>query len=581
MFGSRNKTVMIVGEDMLMLFASNGGKASHVTSMAWDEADFIAKLSGYLQKECKGKPVQILYDMLEQQYKKEIVPHLSMMDKGKYIDRKLKVVFPSNPLRAALFLKGEAEQAAKIPGGDDKGQPYIFASVPDLPQLRNIYEAVKQSQVVVSGFGLLPVEGASLLKHLSGKLRKGPNQSKWVVLLSAHESGGLRQIVIRDGELALTRLTVVSAAPENEVEWGQQVATEFQGTLSYLLRFGYTDSQSMDIVIVHGSDNAAQAFKSQLNIDANILCKPVSELAKMCGLKVPGHSEGYADSLHAAWGSKLSKLKLPMKSLVFGRLINLRKYARIATVAAVLAVLSGAAYAGYVFQDATRTKMSTSTEADNQATLLSQIEEKERSLGDMAGRVYNVLTMLDIHESLKKEGIQSFALVNAVSSNLPQAMRLTELSIKVPSGDDENGGGDAAEMPSLEEGDGGMMDGGFSGDGMAPKKENTISNYVKPNLPSSPYEIQMKIGFRADVDPEEGVLMVNNYKDKIAELLTGYEVEVTQQVANLSKKSEFSESFETVVETNDDGGDGLGGTGNDGGGEDALTATIVIKGEGQ
>jgi len=577
----KNKSVLIIGEDMLMLYASSGGKAKHVGSLLWTEENIVERLTGMLLREGKRRPVHILYDMLEQQYKKEMIPQLSILDKQRYINRKLKVVFPSNPMRAAYFLKGEAEDNLKEQRRSEKGNPYIFASVPDLPQLRYVYEALKDAQLPIIGFGLLPVEGASMLKRVSDTFRSGPHKAKWAVMLSVHESGGLRQIVIKNGELALTRLTAISANFADETSWGSEVGQEFKSTLSYLLRFGYTQDQGIDIYLVHGGDAAATAFRKELNIDVNLVCKSVDNIAKACGLRIAGnHGNGYGDGLHAAWASKIAGMRLPINSVAFGRLIAMRRTAKQATNALLLAILAGGLYAGYLTQDTARASLKVGSEQRHHATLQAEVSKREESLVKIDQDTDTILRILDIHESLEKRGVQSFALVNAISQALPNDVKLSAFSISAttPEGEGEDDFG-ASELEMMENPDAGADAG-----------------YVKPVIVAVDYEIVMDLEFPATINPEDGVKTVNAFKDNLVQSLGGYTVEITQQVANLSREADFSEDLKAMIAevTRVSGMPDAGGLGDDMMGNAAegasssgaegmggMTARITIKGTGQ
>lgn len=564
----KSKSVLIIGEEMLVLYASSGGKAKRVASIAWNEDNLVDRLAHMLVHNGKRRPVHILYDMLEQQYKKELVPQLSILDKSRYIDRKLKVVYPSNPMRAAYFLKGEAEEALRE--GKRRvnvaGNPYIFASVPDLPQLRHVYEALKKSELTIIGFGLLPIEGASMLAKISQALRNGPNAPKWAVMLAQHESGGLRQIVIKNGELALTRLTGLAASPDDDEEWGAEVGQEFKSTLSYLLRFGYTPDQGIDIYIVHGSDRAAEAFRREINIEANLVCKSMDQFSRIAGLRVASSHGSYSgDALHAAWASKVRGLRLPMKSLAFGRMVDTRRAAQKLSAGLMLLILAGAGYAAYLYQDAARARAEVAREQRHYAELQSQISSREEGLVKIDKDTDTILRILDVYESLEKNGVSSFRLANAISTALNQVdLKLDKLIMAVP--EKEEGDAEAAEMMMI-------MDGMTSEDGSA-----EITQKIKP----ADVDITLEVSFPTGINPEEGVRKINAFKASLEDVLAGYDIQITQQVANLTKEADFSEDLATFInlpKINDgdemSSGEDFSNADTEG---EAVTAQILIKG---
>ena len=60
----------------------------------------------------------------------------------------------------------------------------------------------------------------------------------------------MRQIVIKDGELALTRMTPVSEDTSNVVRWASEVHQEFKATMSYLTRFGFQQEDGLHIITI-------------------------------------------------------------------------------------------------------------------------------------------------------------------------------------------------------------------------------------------------------------------------------------------------------------------------------------------
>jgi len=68
-----------------------------------------------------------------------------------------------------------------------------------------------------------------MITKLSEKMHdKGAPIPKWTVFIGQHQSGGLRQVVVREGELALTRMTAVGSHDENPMNWAREVQQEFK-----------------------------------------------------------------------------------------------------------------------------------------------------------------------------------------------------------------------------------------------------------------------------------------------------------------------------------------------------------------
>ncbi|MGB3215202.1 MAG: hypothetical protein WBC26_10595, partial [Alphaproteobacteria bacterium] len=174
-FLAPSRTVLLITDDALLIFSVTARGVRLVDTVPWAVDNFEANVAAVVSKECGGKPVLILNDMVEQHYRKERIPKVSVMDKANVLQRKLMVAFPNYPVRAALPLKEKT-------GKGDKALPgsvYIFAAVPDTDPFKKTMGAARRSLAPIAGFCLLPVEAAGMVKILAKKLTKGKDKSKW------------------------------------------------------------------------------------------------------------------------------------------------------------------------------------------------------------------------------------------------------------------------------------------------------------------------------------------------------------------------------------------------------------------
>lgn len=128
-------------------------------TVPWAVDNFEANVAAVVSKECGGKPVLILNDMVEQHYRKERIPKVSVMDKANVLQRKLMVAFPNYPVRAALPLKEKT-------GKGDKALPgsvYILrlSLIPTRSRKRWALRGVRLRLLLVSAFFPLRLRGWS------------------------------------------------------------------------------------------------------------------------------------------------------------------------------------------------------------------------------------------------------------------------------------------------------------------------------------------------------------------------------------------------------------------------------------
>src|SRR5690606_3907516 len=106
---------------------------------------------------------------------------------------------------------------------------------------------------------------ASMVQTLAKKLRKPADPAcMWTVFVGQHSSGGLRQVVIRNGELALTRMTPIIDSDADPEIWASDVVAEVKGTMSYLSRFGYDPADGLDVIVISGN-SAADLLHSKID----------------------------------------------------------------------------------------------------------------------------------------------------------------------------------------------------------------------------------------------------------------------------------------------------------------------------
>ena len=105
-----SKNILLVGDEGISIFNASGGGVRYIDQLAWLTPKFENKLSDTLKRDCPRRPIVILYDMVEQHYRKEMVPKVGVFDKGNVIKRKVAITFPNYKMRAALPLKAKKEK---------------------------------------------------------------------------------------------------------------------------------------------------------------------------------------------------------------------------------------------------------------------------------------------------------------------------------------------------------------------------------------------------------------------------------------------------------------------------------------
>lgn len=432
-FFSPKRTTLLVSDEALYIYAGNGKGPGLVESVPWESENFEHHVSNIITKDCGRKPVLILNDMVEQHYRKERVTRsgVSILDRASMVKRKLNFVFPNYPVRAALALKEKASRADKKMGSDI----YIFAAVPDSMQLQKLTDAVRQSLAPIAGFCLLPIEAAGMVKVLHDRLSRRGQQKKahWAIFMGQHQNGSLRQVVIKNGELALTRMTPITEKDNDPQSWAGEVHQEFKATMSYLSRFGYQPEDGLHVMAIAdpGGASALQRLMDEDSYKFSVLSAP--EAAGLLNLPYVGRENSrYADFLHVAWIGQKSKFTLPMRS---AKIEQVSRPRRAAVAAFGLLLLTALGLGAFLIHGLGKI-VSLNGQIDDIITNIAQLDlsykseiERKKELGFDIMLIQSSIAAYDIFEKSK---IDPLALYKGVGDALGKDMRVDKLTVKTP-----------------------------------------------------------------------------------------------------------------------------------------------------
>jgi hypothetical protein len=511
---------LFLSDRSLDVYRSKGGTVSYVTSIEWQDPSFESAALHIIDKECEAKPVVILNDMVEQHYRKERLPKVSAMDKAQVLKRRLQVAFSNYPVRAALpsKQKSDAGVSTKNTASMPQGGLYLFAAVPSSEALNKTLALLQQSQANIVGFGLLPVESASMVQALAKKLggeEKG--KAQWAIFIGQHQSGGLRQVITRNGELALTRMTSLEDTNLDAGAWARDVVNELQSTMSYLTRFGYGGEDILDIIII-SEEAAAKHLKAMIDIPCRLHIVLAQEAAKHLGIKLKSQeSARHADGLHAGWVAKKPKLTLPMDA----RQISAITKPRQAAMMAMLVLLGAFAFMGYQIFNGTVSVLSTSSDL-NTAKKRLQVAESEYQAEvtrqeQLGIDVQLIQGSIALYEEKAQEGIQILPMIEKIGQGLGGAMKID--AMKVIAQEPARGGAQGRIDPADD----------------ADKGEQ--------------YEVYLQLSFRPDIPPEAAVNEVNKLKTRLEGVLPEYEVEIKKQAFDMSTSAVFMGESGQVTES--------------------------------
>ena len=526
------RTVLLIADEALYVYAVGAKKTKLVEVVPWPTQYFEDVVIDLIKKDCGGKSVLILNDMTDLHFKGgQRIPKVGAMDKKKVLARKLQVSFPNYPIRGAIKInqdKNDIDTSA--------GDLFLFTAVPMSDPVVKTLEAVKRSLVSISGFYILPIEATDMVSALSQKLgEKDSKPARWAIFLGQHQDGSLRQVITRDGQLAMTRMTPVSDSDVNPEQWAIEVAQEYKATLSYLSRFGYVQDEPTEIMVV-ANQEASDALETQLNIGSQYTSFTILEAAKILGISIGEQSETrFADTLHVAWIGKKSRFLLPMKATDVEAVIAPRRYVTMAT----FALLAGAAYLGWATLGQVKGVVNVQSEIKDAQRRFTdaeaEFEAASQRIEALGIPIDLILGSLGAHDKFKNDSIDFLEIVKQIGLGVGNDLRLDEFSIKkVSAGGAARGRG----------------------------RGRAIAQY--PGLTDDPkIEAVLSFSFPPTIELERGIQETNTLERELQKLLPEYEVAIVRQVA----RPEYTQRVSGVA---------------DGGQEDAsdedYSAEISVKG---
>jgi hypothetical protein len=443
------KRVLLVGGEGVVLYAPHGRGMERETSISWEVPNFDQQLAEALATKNQSKSVVVLFDGTDQTYRREeLTAKLSVIDRPKFVKRKLELAFPSYPIRASLEIKPPKKKGKQAKGARQELPSFLFVALPETEQLDRIGNAMYEAGVPVAGFGLLPLESMGLVNEMSEKVFAGRGKkSRWAVLVGQHETGGLRQVVIKDGNLALTRLTPTSEAGTSGTGWVEEVTRELKATLTYISRFGYNNDDGLDVVVVCG-DVEKQFFDTKAIPVTNFQCVNVSEAMRHIGLRSFGmEKSNFADALHAAWASRKGGLKLAVKVPSIQRIMAPRLAARVGSVLMALSILGLMGFTAQGFQQYRSLEEEITGKQNQKAMLDREYEQESKVFDTLAVKPDVVKGALAAKKLLETNSISLRPLLHLLKNTLPSDVTIQNLNIEhsasshLKVADASNGGG--------------------------------------------------------------------------------------------------------------------------------------------
>lgn len=188
-FDLTNRRALFVAADRATIYQTQGGGIEHAYVFSADEQG-RQQFSRYLE-ETSRSPLYVLVDVVEEEYRQDVIPHVRGSDRRSVLERKHARLFRGTKYCHSI-IQGRESEGRK----DDK----VLLTAITRPELVSPWvEAANLLKVPVAGIYSLPILSQHLLKKI------GANGNN-VLLISMQSASGLRQTFFRDKQLKISRL---------------------------------------------------------------------------------------------------------------------------------------------------------------------------------------------------------------------------------------------------------------------------------------------------------------------------------------------------------------------------------------
>ena len=439
------KGVVYLTDDALFVYTASGKSVILKEMYEWGVETLQGDLTKLLQKNYSS--VVVLNDTVDQHYRKERIPKVGVLDAANVVKRRLSMAFPEYPIRTYR----EIPQPKNIKDQDAAAMKhYLFCACPDNGNIRTVINAIRDSGVGFTGLCLLPMESEGLIQKLSEAMEKkktgflGKSKAKtkgkkddksaaktgWTLFVGQNASGGLRQVVIRNGMLALTRISPIVETDADLSLWCREVERELESTLGYLSRFGYNEGDPLNIIVI-ANPNASQIFEElgRLEVDVDVIDS--KEAMKLVGLK-PTKSEllHVSNSLHVGWVAKKVKLAAPMASGVIDSIIKPRLAATAAAAALALGLIGSMYYFStsiIAYNSNLRNYEVVSAQKNQIDTVYDKEIERKEALGI---NLKLMQSSYDISEELAQSQIDPLSVFQSIAKSMEGQLKLDSVTVE-------------------------------------------------------------------------------------------------------------------------------------------------------
>ncbi|MGR8946409.1 MAG: hypothetical protein ACU84Q_00060 [Gammaproteobacteria bacterium] len=188
-FDLSNKRTLFVSADRATVYQTRGGAIEHAYVFSADE--FGRQQFGRYLEETAKSPLYVMVDVVEEEYRQDVIPHVRGSDRRSVLERKHARLFRGTKYCHSI-IQGREGEGRK----DDK---VLLTAITNAEIVSSWVDVAAAAKAPVAGIYSLPILSQHMLKKIGAT---GNN----VLLISMQSGSGLRQTFFRDKQLKISRL---------------------------------------------------------------------------------------------------------------------------------------------------------------------------------------------------------------------------------------------------------------------------------------------------------------------------------------------------------------------------------------
>jgi hypothetical protein len=238
----------------------------------------------YLQQSA-SMSTKLLVDVIEEDFRQEIVPHVGEKDRAAVVGRMLDRFYRSSKQFTYYEVIGREKTGRK----DDR---VLLGAITDPALILPWLDVISRTETPLAGIWTLPLVSKKILKLIGAT--RGP-----VLLVSQQVNSTLRQTFFRDAKMISSRQSVINQDANNTENVGKLASPEIEKTTIFLNNQHLINENELLQIHVLCSDKQVESLRLSLESDntRQFTLHRIEDIQKKIGIR--NCEDNFSDSIYA------------------------------------------------------------------------------------------------------------------------------------------------------------------------------------------------------------------------------------------------------------------------------------------